>query len=269
MDQSISLKYRSVSYASIFSLEAMAILESIIQASRLQVSKVTIFSDLKSVLTSLQNINLKNNTSHLIFKIKHGTSLFVKNGISVKLIWIPSHCGILGNERVDLLAKNATRSGCDYQQYISLNDFRTSSKTKQFEKFFDWCKRLSNEKASWYFNNCFIPSRHPWYNLYDISRKTIVSICRIRSGHTSLKTSLARLIIVPSSNCPVCDTPESLDHIFWECKRFTTQREQFNKYCIKSINTFPFPVKSLVIDLGDENIVFVLNQFITSINYNI
>lgn len=85
-------------------------------------NNITIFSDSKSVLQALQNINFKNNTSHLI-KIRNSINKFVKNRGMIKLTWIPSHCGIIGNERADTLAKEAPKSGTDFQICISNRDF--------------------------------------------------------------------------------------------------------------------------------------------------
>lgn len=89
----------------------MAIYETINIAYNLRKNDITIFSNSKSVHQDLQNINFKNSTSHLIHKIRDNSNRFVRNGGRIKLIWIPSHCGISGNERTDSLAKKAPRSG--------------------------------------------------------------------------------------------------------------------------------------------------------------
>ncbi|GAB1867729.1 Reverse transcriptase domain-containing protein [Camponotus japonicus] len=207
----------------------MAILETISFVTKHQMNDITIFSDSKSVLQALKNINFKNNTSHLINKIRDSINKFVKRGGRIKLIWIPSHCGITGNERADSLAKEVPRSGIDYQVCTSNRDFSASWKHNQFERFFEWCKSSGENRATWYIENCFTPTRFPWFQFYDISRKSIVSINRMRCGHTSLKFSLARFNIVPSGKCSECGSPEILDHIFWECSRFQIQRFQFFK----------------------------------------
>lgn len=135
IDQSVNLRFRSTRHSSIFSLEVMAILETIFFVIKHQMNDITIFSDSKSVLQALKNINLKNNISHLINKIRDSINNFVKRGRRIKLIWIPNHCGIMGNERADSLAKKASRSGIDYQVCTSNRDFSAIWKQNQFERF--------------------------------------------------------------------------------------------------------------------------------------
>lgn len=226
---------------------------------------ITIFSDSKFVLQASKNINFKNNTSHLINKIRDSINNFVKRGRRIKLIWIPSHCG-MGNERADSLAKEAPRSGID-QVCTSNRDFSAVWKHNQFERFFEWCISSGENRATWYIENCFTPTRFPWFQFYDISRKSIVSINRMRCGHTSLKFSLARFNIVPSEKCSECGSQETLDHIFWE--RFQNQRSQFLKKILKSVNTLPIPTRSLLINLQDSNIVMALDYFLKTIDCNI
>jgi len=51
------------------------------------------------------------------------------------LIWIPSHCGLEGNEKVDMEAKEATISGST-SSFRILRDVLNFWKEKQFNKFF-------------------------------------------------------------------------------------------------------------------------------------
>jgi len=112
IDQSVNLRFRSIRHASIFSLEAMAILETISFVTKHQMNDITIFSDSKFVLQALKNINFKNNTSHLINKIRDSINKFVKRGGRIKLIWIPSHCGITGRGRWGKTVRGAKWTSC-------------------------------------------------------------------------------------------------------------------------------------------------------------
>lgn len=96
---------------------------------------------------------------------------------------------------------------------------------------------------------------------YNISHKGMVFLCRMRCGHTSLLESLFRFSIVPSPNCPACDTLESMDHIFWQCSRFVEQRNSLIKRLTKSIGLLPILVRSLFVHL-DEDTVYAVDFFI-------
>jgi len=58
----------------------MAILETIKLAIQKSLTKITIFSDSKSVLQALQNISFGNRRSHLINKIKDHINQVKKRG---------------------------------------------------------------------------------------------------------------------------------------------------------------------------------------------
>jgi len=63
-----------------------------------------IFSD---SMSSLQSINGFNLDSDLVQKFLKDYTVLAKNGKNIILCWIPSHVGILGNEKADAAAKSA------------------------------------------------------------------------------------------------------------------------------------------------------------------
>lgn len=123
-DGSLVRKFRSLGFVSIFTLEAMAILCAVKEIERVEGERFTIFSDSKSVIVALANVRLSGRTSFLILEIKHCTANLLKVGKRVKFIWIPIHCGIVGNERADAAAKEAICSGTDSPFNISSRDLR-------------------------------------------------------------------------------------------------------------------------------------------------
>ena len=68
-------------------------------------SKFIIYSDSKSVLQALQS---KDSSTPLITRLLDKMKTLSKNN-SIFLIWIPSHIGIQGNERVDKATKKHSR----------------------------------------------------------------------------------------------------------------------------------------------------------------
>jgi len=58
-------------------------------------------------MSSLQSINGFNLDSDLVQKFLKDYTILAKNGKNIILCWIPSHVGILGNEKADATAKSA------------------------------------------------------------------------------------------------------------------------------------------------------------------
>jgi len=58
-------------------------------------------------MSSLQSINSFNLESDLVQKFLKDYTVLAKNGNNIILCWIPSHVGILGNEKADAAAKSA------------------------------------------------------------------------------------------------------------------------------------------------------------------
>jgi len=63
-----------------------------------------IFSD---SMSSLQSINGFNLDSDLVQKFLKDYDILAKNGKNIVLCWIPSHVGILSNEKADAAANSA------------------------------------------------------------------------------------------------------------------------------------------------------------------
>lgn len=119
-------------------------------------------------------------------------------------------------------ARETIKKGIDSQCIFTAKDFKAWWKNSLFIKFYEWCISTREGKATWYMKNCLTPSRKSWFHKLNIDRRSIVSISRMRSGHTALAESLYRFHIALPPNSG--NTPESIDHIFWQCEYFKSQR---------------------------------------------
>ena len=105
--------FRSVGWSSIFTAEAMAIVETLFYIFTLRGNDSTIFPDSHSVFAALNFFPNLQSKTYLIFHIKDQLYRLRKSGKKVKLYWIPAHGGIIGNELVDRAAKSASVIGRD------------------------------------------------------------------------------------------------------------------------------------------------------------
>uniref|UniRef100_A0A1B6C2K7 Uncharacterized protein n=1 Tax=Clastoptera arizonana TaxID=38151 RepID=A0A1B6C2K7_9HEMI len=254
-------KFRSPKYTSIYSLEAMAILEALNIIEKSNSTKFSIFSDSMSVLKSLEITSKVNKESHLILEIKQKLKILQSLGKNVDLYWIPAHCNILENEEVDKLAKDSIRNGIDTQISTPIKDFKSFWKEKTLVNFHNWCLESANTKGKYYFTNFYSNKKKPWFDKLKLNRRTIVIINRIRSGHTSAKKHLFRFNITEDPNCS-CGFEESVEHIIWQCDKFNAQRKLFLKELNKYIGPSPYTTE-LIINSTNNN---VFNSFIKYID---
>ena len=75
----------------------------------LNVSHVLVCTDSRSALEAIRSSNSKIRLE-TITEINHVIHLLSDKGTSVSFCWVPSHCGISANERVDQAARKAARN---------------------------------------------------------------------------------------------------------------------------------------------------------------
>lgn len=80
----------------------------------------------------------------------------LKRGLSLSLVWIPAHKGILGNERADQVAKNASVSGFRQSFRLPATDLVSLAEdclARQFKAHLDAAFRLKGIKYAQHFYN--------------------------------------------------------------------------------------------------------------------
>ena len=148
--------------ASVFTAELYAILAALTLTFTLPDKKeFTIISDSLSSLEAIQNLSPEN---QIVCRIRKHLHNLKKMGKEIKLIWVPGHIGIPGNERADRRA-NASAKQTSYSStlQLSLQDFKFVVKNYFLKKWQDsWHQTLNNKlnfiKKSvkpWQSSNCF------------------------------------------------------------------------------------------------------------------
>lgn len=94
---------------------------------------ISICSDSVSALSSSKAGSTKNHQD-LVYEILVTNSRFANQGKDVVFMWTPAHTGILGNERVDKLAKEAVKKRNVEMTHCQS---RRGKYPKQWQQYFD------------------------------------------------------------------------------------------------------------------------------------
>ena len=211
-----SSKLRLPENASIFTAETKAIDLALSYISEHKKDKFIIFSDSLSVLLAIQNRKSDNVMIKKLLLRLHDILEFK----TITFCWIPSHIGIRGNEKVDLLAKEAlSNPPVDIQ--IPHSDFRQS------------INKLIRRKWKTVWNEAIFNKLHEINPNLDVSpslslsiRRDQVVISRCRIGHTRITHSYL-LNREDAPTCIPCHEHFSVKHFLLECHDLTHIRDKY------------------------------------------
>lgn len=151
LDSNTVKRFQTVGSMSSFYVEAMAIWEALLLIRDHKWQFSTIFSDSMASLTAILNKTKPSQNTHIILDIKNLLFQLREENFNIKLVWIPSHKGIKGNELADDYAKDAVRCGIPSSAKITYNDIKNKWKKIILNESSDWCKNEAQFKGSFYF----------------------------------------------------------------------------------------------------------------------
>jgi ribonuclease HI len=213
---SVICKIRLPSASSIFTAESSAILEALKYVNSRNPGRFLILSDSLSVLTKLDSPAYHDPDDLVNLKIRDRLKNLKRDGYDITLSWIPAHCGILGNEKADALAKEAATSGLCLSTEITAADAKNFLQNKMLS---DWRMIWSEScklKGKFYARiQPDIPNK-PWFQKIKMNKFGVSTLSRMRLGHCCCGSHLYRIGVVRSPYCE-CGATEDLNHLFFEC----------------------------------------------------
>ena len=214
------LASRLPNHSSIFSAEAIGIVLAMQRMKVLPGKKFIIFSDSKSCLQDLQNLNLDH---PVIGKILKEFAKSKELGYDIRFCWLPSHVGIEGNERADRSAKHGLSFDTQQKSRLPPSDFKPVVK-----KYIDqlWQKDWVEKPGRKLFEFCKTVNEGNSHVLTNRRDQTVYTRCCI--GHTRL-THANMLKGEDEPFCVACNTEMSIKHILLDCIDFTLIRQRFYK----------------------------------------
>ena len=212
----MTLQIRLPDAASIYTAELTAILETLTILQHSPHQFILVITDSLSALDALHHFDFKH---PLIFRI---LSIYTEMSTSkdVVFVWCPSHVGIRGNERADLLAKQAlSHRPCDFR--IPFRDYYQDVKRMcraQWQS--EWEQAAPNKLLE------IMPEITSWPRGQREDRREEVVLARSRIGHTHLTHNyLMNRELAPE--CHACCCPLTVKHILIECADFIHIRRNF------------------------------------------
>lgn len=175
-----------------------------------------ILTDARSALQSLARFPFYSHNSFIIFETRELLHRCSIKGYSVHFAWIPSHCGILGNERADQLANDAVLCGDVFPYKNNSQDLAALPRVYLQES---WGQLWSGQSLKGKFYRTIQPSIpvKPWFSKYKLSKKISTIFIRMRLGHVCTPAHLARLGIVQSPECECGAEVGDLNHFIFAC----------------------------------------------------
>jgi ribonuclease HI len=254
----VSLNWKLRPEVQILESELFAILEALTWAqNNLQLNeKFVIFSDSQSSLFLIKNRKPKHYLP-LVFEIQHKIWSLSSSHVIV-LQFIPSHCGIPGNEAADLAARQA--------HALRYRTVTTSSREELVKSIddaisVDWCTSWHNKmrrSGRGLFLARIKDSLGSWPWASHPSRVIETAVARLRTGHAGVRSHLARFGLAPDPLCS-CGMIETIDHLLLECANHAVARANLfdvltqlkvtpNLKNLLGGGTFPLPVQLRIVE---------------------
>lgn len=185
-------------------------------------NKFIIASDSQAALRTLGACKVRSKT--VLNCIQNLNKLAVAN--EVKLVWVPGHSGIAGNEMADQLAKSAAIPSTQAHA-VSFIDRIWKQDIKLWQQLKH--KQIFSSKEGMKISKAFLSvNDKKAKELLDLSRQDLRLLLGALTGHCRLNKYLHDIGTGRNPGCRLCkDKPETSYHLICECKALAEHRKKF------------------------------------------
>ena len=222
----ISIKGPCGKYSSNYDAEIIAMIKTMqevekgIKNTSVRPNDITIFTDSQSALEAITSF--KDKPTSLLEQLLLTCHNVSKNHeIKITLQWIPGHCGIVGNEKGDSLAK----LGSQMTQPDEETTYSTAKTIAKHHSKKAWNTQWTqNETGRSLFK--YQPAPNPKDAIHQLERRHQCNIFRLRTGHCLLNMHRNRLDPLAPPICRHCRHPnETVEHHLLYCGQLSEMRK--------------------------------------------
>lgn len=238
------------------SAELIAIVKALEYAANNQIRKLAILCDCLSGLVAIKN-NQRGN--YLVDRINWLASEHFEE---IELHHIPGHCSIPLNETVDQAARMAREIGSQIETPLTISDAINHITHDLWIEWANEYKERGLSGSSHYFTIFPEVTKRPWFHNTTSTPFDTKTLNRVVTNHAFCNATLERMKAVPSALCETCCTEENVNHILFQCHRFSSERNS-NHYMRSSRSTVDFINKH-----GIKNLPAIA-EFLHKIKFNL
>ena len=238
----VAKSIRLSDYNSVYTAELIAIREAYKYLLDSKYTRVIICTD---SLSSVNVLEALHKSSHpVVNEIRH-LHHRVSTKITIKLVWIPGHMGIAGNEKADFYAKQSLNLPENNDLPCPASDIINFAN----QRFQTYRQRIWEMQGKHL--NRIKPQLRYWSSCHQNHRKKERILARLRIGHTSLTHQYIfdRMYgRTAPPTCHVCGDLYTIDHFLLQCPIHNLHRRPIIDYFLRKQLHPTLPVL-----LGDEH----------------
>jgi ribonuclease HI len=232
-------------HSTVYSAELMGLSEALALAWRAGPStrKVIIFTNNQAAIRSAARPRMQSGQYILRKFVRNLEKLRKERGVKVEVRWIPAHIGVPGNEKADVLAKEASGYNSPRGDSVKPTLFKLKSACKRFlraESVRQWRKNWPVATTGVSYRRHYgadpTSSIHDLYS--DVCKAVSSIIIQLRTEKIGLKDYLYRIKQAESPKCECHTNYETVTHILGECPLYRRQRRRFfNHPVLRDVKT--------------------------------
>jgi hypothetical protein len=188
------------------------------------------------MLTTVANLQSVDSKNFIVSDIRDTLQVLTQKGTEIRLLWVPSHIGLHGNEQADTLARVSCQAELSPHTETPVTDLNRQI-VHDNQILWDTQWRLANlhkgKEHAKLFPEGHLPKK-TWFSPFPgHTRDFYTSINRLRFAHVPTPERLYAWKLRSSPACPCTLAPGSLEHLLFDCKLFVTARSNLSA-CLQS-----------------------------------